>query len=57
VLVLVAAYGGLRWGELAGLRVKRVDLLHGRVTVAEQVTEVGHRFIPARPRPRRAGAP
>ena len=30
-LVLVAAYGGLRWGELVGLRVKRVDLLHGRV--------------------------
>jgi len=29
-LVLVAAYGGLRWGELVGLRVKRVDLLHGR---------------------------
>ena len=34
-LVLVAAYGGLRWGELVGLRVRRVDLLHGRVTVAE----------------------
>jgi integrase len=26
-LVLVAAYGGLRWGELVGLRVTRVDLL------------------------------
>ena len=25
-LVLVAAYGGLRWGELVGLRVRRVDL-------------------------------
>jgi integrase len=36
----VAAYGGLRWGELVGLRVKRVDLLHGRVTVAEQVAKV-----------------
>jgi integrase len=24
-LVLVAAFGGLRWGELAGLRRKRVD--------------------------------
>jgi hypothetical protein len=23
---LVAAYGGLGWGELVGLRVKRVDL-------------------------------
>jgi integrase len=31
-LVLVAAYAGLRWGELVGLRVKQVDLLHGRIT-------------------------
>jgi integrase len=37
-LVLVAAYAGLRWGELVGLRVKRVDLLHGRIAVAEQAT-------------------
>ena len=44
-LVLVAAYGGLRWGELVGLRVKRVDLLHGRVTVAEQVAEVNGQLI------------
>ena len=27
-LVLVAAYGGLRWGELVGLKDKRVGLLH-----------------------------
>jgi integrase len=39
-IVLVAAYTGLRWGELAGLRVRRVDLLHRRVTVAEQLLEV-----------------
>jgi integrase len=43
-LVLVAAYSGLRLGELVGLRVKRVDLLHGRVTVAEQVTEIDGQF-------------
>jgi integrase len=49
-LVLVAAYGGLRWGELAGLRVRRVDLLHGRVTVAEQVAEVNGRLIPGPPK-------
>ena len=49
-LVLVAAYGGLRWGELVGLRVKRVDLLHGRVTVAEQVAEVNGRLIPGPPK-------
>jgi integrase len=49
-LVLVAAYGGLRWGELVGLRVKRVDLLHGRVTVAEQVSEGNGRLIPGPPK-------
>jgi integrase len=49
-LVLVAAYGGLRWGELVGLRVKRVDLLHGRVTVAEQVAEVNGQLLPGPPK-------
>jgi integrase len=49
-LVLVAAYGGLRWGELVGLRIKRVDLLHGRVTVAEQVAEVNGRLLPGPPK-------
>ena len=43
-LVLVAAYAGLRWGELVGLRAKRVDLLHGRITVSEQVTEIDGQF-------------
>jgi integrase len=49
-LVLVAAYGGLRWGELVGLRVKRVDLLHGRVSVAEQVAEVNGQLLPGPPK-------
>jgi integrase len=41
--ILVGAYGGLRFGELAGLRRGRVDLLKGTVTVAEIVVEVkGH---------------
>ena len=39
-LVLVAAYGGLRIGELAGLRRGRVDLLRGTVQMAEIVVEV-----------------
>jgi integrase len=43
-LVLVAAYAGLRWGELAGLRVKHVDVLHAQITVAEQVTEIAGTF-------------
>jgi integrase len=43
-LVLVAAFGGLRWGELAGLRRKRIDLERGTVTVAEQLVEVNGTF-------------
>jgi integrase len=39
-LVLAGAYGGLRIGELAGLRRNRVDLLRGIVQVAEIVVEV-----------------
>lgn len=29
---------GMRWGEVAGLRVGRVDLEAGRITIAEQIT-------------------
>jgi integrase len=43
-LVLVAAFGGLRWGELVGLRRKRIDLEAGTVTVAEQLVEVNGAF-------------
>jgi integrase len=40
-LVLVAAYGGLRFGELAALRRRRIDLLRGRVQVAENLVDLG----------------
>ena len=43
-LVLVAAFGGLRWGELAGLRRKRIDLAAGTIVVAEQLLEVRGAF-------------
>jgi integrase len=43
-LVLVAAFSGLRWGELVGLRRKRVDLVHGVIVVAEQLLEVNGAF-------------
>ena len=38
--VLFLAYTGLRWGEMAALRVRRVDFLRRRVLVAESVTPV-----------------
>jgi integrase len=44
--VLVLAYCGLRWSELAALRVARLDLLRRRLTVAEAMTEVnGGRIV------------
>jgi integrase len=45
-LVLVGAYGGLRAGELFGLRRRRVELLHARVEVAEILVDVrGHQLF------------
>src|SRR4028118_1179290 len=35
---------GLRFGEMAALRVRRVDFLRRRLTIAEAVTEVGGRL-------------
>lgn len=37
-LVLMAVYSGLRWGELAGLKVARLDLINRRVAVVEQLS-------------------
>jgi integrase len=58
-LVLVGAYGGLRAGELFGLRRGRVDLLRGRVDVAETLVEVGghHHFGPPKTRAGRRSVP
>jgi len=36
-MVYIGAVLGLRWGEVAGLRVGRLDLLRGTVAVAEQI--------------------
>ncbi len=40
LLIRVLAYTGLRFGELAALRVSRVDLMRRRPIIAESVTEV-----------------
>jgi len=44
-LILMAAYSGLRWGELAGLRRRYLDPLHKTVRVVEQCTEVNGHFV------------
>lgn len=51
-LVLLGAYGGLRMGELAGLRRGRVDLLCGTVDVAEIVVEVHGQLYTGPPKTR-----
>lgn len=42
-LVLVAGWGGLRWGELAGLRIGDVDHETGRIMVTGQLSTDGRR--------------
>jgi integrase len=45
LLVLVLGYTGLRWGEVAALRTRRIDLLRGRIEVAESVTDVNGQMV------------
>ena len=45
VLVYAAAYTGMRAGELAALRLPRLNLLAGTVDVNESVMEVGGQLI------------
>jgi integrase len=42
-MVQLAGYRGFRFGEAAGLRPKRIDLLRGRVEIAEALKEVSGR--------------
>ncbi len=44
-LILLAAYSGLRWGELAGLRCRYLDPLHKTVRIVEQCTQVSGHFV------------
>lgn len=48
--IYTAVYTGLRWGELTGLRRKRVDLLRRTVTVAEQLTAVDGKLVWGEPK-------
>lgn len=44
------AFTGLRFGELAALRVRRVDFARRRLVVAESVTEIGGRLVWSTPK-------
>ena len=50
LLVLVLAYTGLRWGELAALRVRRVDLARRRILVVEATAEVAGKLVVGTPK-------
>ncbi|MFL6172270.1 MAG: tyrosine-type recombinase/integrase [Marmoricola sp.] len=39
-LILIMAYCGLRWGEVTALRVRDIDVLRGRLTVARGAVEL-----------------
>ena len=44
LIVLLLSYCGLRWGELAALRGRNVDLPRGRLSVVEAVVDVNGRM-------------
>lgn len=49
-LIYLACYTGLRWGELAGLRVKHLQFDKKRVLVRENAVEVGSKIIVGTPK-------
>jgi integrase len=50
LLVLFLAYTGLRWGELAGLRVGRLDLMRRRASIVETFVVVDGHMVPSGPK-------
>lgn len=49
-IVLVLAYCGLRWGELAALRVSDVDMLRRRIHVRRNAVNVGGKVVVGTPK-------
>lgn len=50
LVILLLATTGMRFGELAALRVRRVDLLRRRIEIAEAVTEVNGELVYGTPK-------
>ncbi len=50
LLVLFLAYTGLRWGELAGLRVGRLDLMRRRAAIVETFVVVDGHVVASDPK-------
>lgn len=49
-VVRFLAYTGLRWGEMAALRVESFDMLRRRVNIYQAVAEVGGRLVWSTPK-------
>ena len=49
-LVLFFGYTGLRWGEVAAVRVRDLDMLRRRVSVEQAVVEIGSELIYGTPK-------
>jgi integrase len=54
VLVLTLGYSGLRWGEVAALRVHQVNLSRARIEVSQSVGEVNGRIVVGTPKSHQA---
>ncbi|MEN4449995.1 tyrosine-type recombinase/integrase, partial [Mycobacterium sp. SM3041] len=50
VIVLLLAYTGLRWGELAGLHVADIDMLRRKIHVRRNAVNVGGRVVVGTPK-------
>ena len=49
-LILVLAYGGIRWAEAVGLKLGRVNLLRRRIEVTETLSEVNGKLYAVPPK-------
>ena len=54
LMVRFAAYTGLRAGELAGLRVRDLDLAHGHVNVRQTVQRIQGEWVVGTPKSKRS---
>ncbi|MBK5238802.1 MAG: tyrosine-type recombinase/integrase [Actinomycetales bacterium] len=49
-IILTLTYTGMRWGELAALKVESVDFTKHRISISESVSEVSGRLIEGAPK-------
>jgi integrase len=49
-VIYLAAYAGLRWGELAALRPERIDLQRGSIEVCQSLADVSRALITQPPK-------